>query len=94
VADSAATDEVRPCTTMQDPFVRELIKQIRAQDTHGTWEGKSDRKLLEPYILTPSSAAPADDGRPRPRTRCGGWTCSTTPSAWRSNAPPAAWSRR
>jgi probable nitrogen fixation protein len=37
---------------MQDPFIRELIKQIRAQDTHGTWEGKSDAKLLEPYILT------------------------------------------
>jgi probable nitrogen fixation protein len=34
------------------PFVRELIKQIRAQDTHGVWEGKSDSKLLEPYILT------------------------------------------
>ncbi len=26
---------------------------LRAQDTHGTWDGKSDRKLLEPYILTP-----------------------------------------
>lgn len=38
---------------LQDPFIRELIKQIRAQDTHGTWEGKSDAKLLEPYILTP-----------------------------------------
>ena len=37
---------------LQDPFIRELIKQIRAQDTHGTWEGKSDSKLLEPYILT------------------------------------------
>jgi len=37
---------------LQDDFVRELVKQIRAQDTHGTWEGKSDRKLLEPYILT------------------------------------------
>lgn len=34
------------------PFVRELIKQIRAQDTHGVWEGKSDMKLLEPYILS------------------------------------------
>jgi len=38
---------------LQDPFIRELIKQIRAQDTHGTWEGKSDGKLLEPYILKP-----------------------------------------
>jgi probable nitrogen fixation protein len=34
------------------PFVRELIKQIRAQDTHGAWDGKSDTQLLEPYILT------------------------------------------
>jgi probable nitrogen fixation protein len=37
---------------LQDDFVRELIKQIRAQDTHGTWEGKSDATLLEPYIVT------------------------------------------
>ena len=37
---------------LDDPFVRELVKQLRAQDTHGTWEGKSDAKLLEPYILT------------------------------------------
>jgi probable nitrogen fixation protein len=37
---------------LQDPFVLELIKQIRAQDTHGTWEGKSDATLLEPYILS------------------------------------------
>lgn len=38
---------------LQDPFVRELIKQIRAQDTHGAWEGKSELQLLAPYILTP-----------------------------------------
>lgn len=44
----APTDE----ELLQDPFIRELIKQIRAQDTHGTWEGKSDAKLLEPYIIT------------------------------------------
>ena len=34
------------------PFVPELVKQIRAQDTHGAWEGKSDEALLEPYVLT------------------------------------------
>ena len=28
------------------------MKQIRAQDTHGAWEGKSDEALLEPYVLT------------------------------------------
>ncbi|HUW37421.1 MAG TPA: NifX-associated nitrogen fixation protein [Rhodocyclaceae bacterium] len=33
-------------------FVRELVKQWRAQDSHGAWEGKSDEKLLAPYIVT------------------------------------------
>jgi probable nitrogen fixation protein len=37
---------------MQAPVVRELVKQWRAQDAHGAWEGKSDQTLLEPYILT------------------------------------------
>ena len=37
---------------LKDPFVIELIKQLRAQDTHGSWEGKSDATLLQPYILT------------------------------------------
>jgi probable nitrogen fixation protein len=35
------------------PFVQQLIKQLRAQDTHGAWDGKSDLQLLKPYILTP-----------------------------------------
>jgi len=38
---------------LQDGFVRELLKQIRAQDAHGAWDGKSDLQLLEPYIVTP-----------------------------------------
>lgn len=38
---------------LQDEFVRELIKQIRAQDTHGTWDGKTDAQLLAPFVLTP-----------------------------------------
>jgi probable nitrogen fixation protein len=35
----------------EDPFLRELVKQLRAQDTHGTWEGKSDAQLLAPFVL-------------------------------------------
>jgi probable nitrogen fixation protein len=52
--DSVATADAPPAdeALLQDAFVRELVKQIRAQDTHGVWEGKSDAKLLEPYILT------------------------------------------
>ncbi len=37
---------------MDSTFIKELIKQWRAQDTHGTWDGKSDAVLLAPYILT------------------------------------------
>jgi probable nitrogen fixation protein len=48
-APAAPTDE----EMMATPFVRELIKMLRAQDTHGAWEGKSDLMLLTPFILTP-----------------------------------------
>lgn len=34
-------------------FLKELIKQWRAQDLHGSWDNKTDLDLLEPYILTP-----------------------------------------
>lgn len=37
---------------MASAFVVELVKQWRAQDTHGTWEGKSDEKLLAPYLIS------------------------------------------
>ena len=33
------------------PFIKELVKVWRAQDSHGAWEGKKDLDLLEPYIL-------------------------------------------
>jgi probable nitrogen fixation protein len=40
-----------PDAALDSLFVKELIKQLRAQDTHGVWEGKSDLKLLEPFIV-------------------------------------------
>ncbi|WOJ91406.1 NifX-associated nitrogen fixation protein [Methylocapsa polymorpha] len=36
---------------METVFVKELIKQWRAQDMHGAWDGKSDYDLIEPYIV-------------------------------------------
>jgi len=33
-------------------FVQELIKQWRAQDLHGAWDGKSDEELLAPYFIS------------------------------------------
>ncbi len=46
---ASANDE----TFLATPFVQQLVKQLRAQDIHGTWEGKSDLQLLKPYIHTP-----------------------------------------
>ncbi|MDF1483492.1 NifX-associated nitrogen fixation protein [Extensimonas sp. H3M7-6] len=45
---AADTDQALLAT----PFVQQLIKQLRAQDTHGAWEGKSDLQLLKPYLLS------------------------------------------
>lgn len=36
---------------MESVFIKELIKQWRAQDAHGAWEKKSDQQLLEPYVI-------------------------------------------
>ena len=49
MSDTAAVLEPNPAADA--PFVKELIKIWRAQDSHGAWEGKSDLSLLEPYIL-------------------------------------------
>jgi len=37
---------------MKNEFVIELVKQWRAQDSHGTWDGKSDESLLAPYLIS------------------------------------------
>lgn len=48
---SLATETAAPTKAADLPFVKELIKIWRAQDTHGAWEGKSDLELLAPYIV-------------------------------------------
>jgi probable nitrogen fixation protein len=55
-AEAIATDEApaaaaTPVAPTDSPFFNELIKQWRAQDTHGAWENKTDLDLIEPYIL-------------------------------------------
>ncbi|HET6378892.1 MAG TPA: NifX-associated nitrogen fixation protein [Methylocella sp.] len=49
MAETALVKECDPAAST--PFVKELIKIWRAQDTHGTWESKDDLDLLEPYII-------------------------------------------
>ena len=33
-------------------FLSELVKVMRAQDTFGSWEGKSDADVLAPFVVT------------------------------------------
>lgn len=50
--DTPVADATSDEALLATPFVQQLIKQMRTQDTHGTWEGKSDLQLLKPYIHT------------------------------------------
>ncbi len=49
--EAAVLHEVPAASPMDSVFIKELVKQWRAQDSYGAWEGKSDEQLLEPYIL-------------------------------------------
>lgn len=50
--EAAAAPAAPPIASqLAEPFRKELVKQWRAQDAHGAWEGKSDAELLEPYVL-------------------------------------------
>ena len=48
---SEAVIELEKKDVAELPFIKELIKVWRAQDTHGAWEGKGNLELLAPYIV-------------------------------------------
>jgi probable nitrogen fixation protein len=48
---STAVAEAQKDSVKDQPFMKELIKVWRAQDTHGAWEGKGDLDLLAPYVI-------------------------------------------
>jgi probable nitrogen fixation protein len=55
---TATADNAPPAESEADaaalasPFGRALVRQLRAHDTTGVWERKSDGELLAPYIVT------------------------------------------
>lgn len=40
---------------LSTPYLLQLARQFRSQDTHGQWDGKSDASLLQEFILTPEA---------------------------------------
>jgi probable nitrogen fixation protein len=48
----SATAETPATSATGELFLAELVKQYRAQDTYGTWDGKNNDTLLAPYIIT------------------------------------------
>ncbi|MER8603336.1 NifX-associated nitrogen fixation protein [Mesorhizobium sp. M1233] len=48
VSPAVAEDEAALAT----PFVKCLVRLVRAHDSHGSWEGKSDAELLADFIIT------------------------------------------
>jgi len=47
----AAVVEITEEDAMKSDFVRELVKQVRAQDSHGVWEKKTDASVLSEFIV-------------------------------------------
>jgi len=50
--ESEVLTEAHAPASVKYGFLAELVKQWRAQDINGTWDGKSDSELLAPYIIT------------------------------------------
>jgi len=48
---SEAAEPIERDPAADAPFIKELVKVWRAQDSHGAWESKADLDLLEPYIV-------------------------------------------
>ena len=49
MSDTAVQDA--KATLAASPFLSELVKQLRAQDSYGHWDGKSDAEVIAPYII-------------------------------------------
>lgn len=39
-------------TALATPFLRALVRLMRAQDTYGSWEGRPDARILKDFIVT------------------------------------------
>ncbi|MEM9589430.1 MAG: NifX-associated nitrogen fixation protein, partial [Planctomycetota bacterium] len=47
------TTLVEPSAIAEAPFLKELVKQVRAIDTYDAYDDKSEADLIDPFIMTP-----------------------------------------
>lgn len=47
-----AVSQATPEEIIAQPFLQELVKQIRGQDSYGTYRTWSDELILKPYIVS------------------------------------------
>ena len=45
------TDTGTAIAPVIEGFAKQLVQQIRAEDTHGSWDRKTDFELLDPFIV-------------------------------------------
>lgn len=42
---------------LERPFLKTLVRVLRAEDSYGTWEGKPDTFVLRPFVVTKEERA-------------------------------------
>lgn len=54
MTEAAISSESGPVNSsdMEHPFVQQMVRQLRAVDSYGTYDDWSDEKVLDPVILT------------------------------------------
>lgn len=58
MSDAVATAQpVNAEVDVADQFLKTLVLLFRAEDSYGAWEGKSDDKLLAPFVLDKEARA-------------------------------------
>jgi probable nitrogen fixation protein len=52
MSSTEAVNQTMSDEALNSPFVQELVRQIRAQDSYGFYRNWSDELLIKPYILS------------------------------------------
>lgn len=66
---------------LQDPVIKQMVVQLRAMDSYGTYDTWSDARVLDPLVLTRERRRAIPSSAIRTRSPCRGSRPSTTP--WR-----------